>query len=291
MLLTTTRSIRLTMSALIMSASFLPDAKATPDSTTNASRSYAPQATLTLVAVLALFVAAVPLASTPAVAQDADPEVSEPASDLVTGNSEYVSPLHETAYAEVHRVDLPPGARLTPHEGGERAVYSLNAYTLRFEAEGDTVAERSFESGEVHYHPSGVHAADTPENVSDETASFVIFERVEGSLPTTPSADGETLDAVTIPEGATRDVRLENDDFTVHHITLESGASLPPHFGPARVVYSLTDYTLTFVDSDSDTRSERSFAEGDLHDHEAGRHAVENTGDQPAEYLVVAFKQ
>jgi hypothetical protein len=45
------------------------------------------------------------------------------------------------------------------------------------------------------------------------------------------------------------------------------------------------------VDPDSDTRTAQSFAEGDLHDHEAGLHAVENTGDRRAEYLVVAFKQ
>ena len=93
-----------------------------------------------------------------------------------------------------------------------------------------------------------------------------------------------------MPDGATHEVPLANDDFTVHHIALEPGASLPSHYGYPRIVYALSEYT-RFVDPDTDARTERSFAEGDLHDHGAGMHAVENTGDQRAEYLVVAFKR
>jgi len=212
----------------------------------------------------------------------------EPASDLAALNSEYATTPYETAYADVHRIDLPTGESIAPHEGGPRVIYSINAYTMRLETD-ETTSERAFEAGEVHYHTGGVHAVHLPENVSDETASFLAFERT-GPLPAAPSSDGETLDAVSIPDGATHEVPLDNDDFTVHHIALDPGASLPSHYGNPRIVYALSEYTLTFVDPDSDTRTERSFEEGDLHDHAAGLHAVENTGDQRAEYLAVEFK-
>ena len=218
-------------------------------------------------------------------------EAAEPAGDSVAANSDYVSTLYETAYAAVHRIDLPRGASLAPHKGGARVVYSISAYTMQMKSDDGTVSERAFEAGDVHYHSGGVHASSDPKNIGDEAASFVVFERTEGSLPTESSPDGQVLDEITPPEDATHEVLLENEDFTVHHIALEPGASLPPHAGHARIVYSRSDYTLTFIDRDSDTRTEQSFAEGDLHDHGAGMHAVENTGDQRADYLVVAFKQ
>ena len=223
-------------------------------------------------------------------ADDASSDGAAPPSDLAALNSEYATTPYETAYADVHRIDLTTGESIAPHEGGPRVIYSINAYTMRLETDG-TSSERTFEAGEVHSHTGGVHAVAAPENMGDETASFLAFERTEGSLPAASSPDGETLDAVSIPEGATHEVPLDNDDFTVHRIALEPGASLPSHYGYPRIIYALTDYTLTLIDPDSDARTERSFAEGDLHDHGAGTHAVENTGDQRAEYLVVAFKR
>jgi len=219
-------------------------------------------------------------------AGDATSAETEPASDLAALNSEYASTPHETAYAHAHRVDLPAGASIAPHEGGARVIYSLSPYTIRFETDG-TASEQTFAAGDLHYHESGVHAVD---NTGDQPAQFMAFERIDGPLPDTAST-GETLDAVSIPDGATHEVPLENDRVTVHRITLEPGASLPSHYGYPRIVYALADYTLTYIDPDTDVRTERSFTQGDLHDHEAGLHTVENTGDERAEYLVVAFKQ
>jgi len=217
---------------------------------------------------------------------DATSAETEPARDLAALNSEYAATPYETAYADVHRIDLPAGATIAPHEGGPRVIYSLSAYTLQFETDG-TTSERTFEAGEVHFHASGVHAAD---NTGDQAASYMAFERTGGPL-TAAVSTGETLDAVSIPDGTTHEVPLENDRVTVHRIALEPGASLPSHYGYPRIVYALSDYTLTYTDPDTDVRTERSFTEGDLHDHEAGPHAVENTGDERAEYIVVAFKQ
>jgi quercetin dioxygenase-like cupin family protein len=216
-------------------------------------------------------------------AASADPE---PARDLAALDSEHASTVHETTFANVYRVDLPPGAAIAPHDGGPRVIYSLNAYTLRFEAD-ETSAERTFEAGEVHYHAGGVHAV---ENIGDQVASFMAFERTGNPLPAA-APTGQTLEATSIPKGATHEIPLENDRVTVHRIALDPGASLPSHYGDPRIVYSLSDYTLGFMDADGEAHTPKSFSEGEVHDHEAGRHAVENPGDQRAEYLVVAFKQ
>ena len=213
----------------------------------------------------------------------ADPE---PASDLAALDSEHAETPHQTDYAHVHRINLPTGASIAPHEGGPRVIYSLSDYTLRFETDG-TASESSFESGDVHDHGGGVHAV---ENTGDQPASFAAFERIDGELPEA-SPSGETLDAVSMPDGATHEVLLDNDRVTVHRIALEPGTSLPSHYGFPRIVYALSDYTVTFIDPDADERTEQSFSAGDAHDHDPGMHTVENTGDQRAEYLVVAFTE
>lgn len=202
--------------------------------------------------------------------------------------SEHVTTLHRTAYAVVRRVDLPAGAALPEHEGGPRVIYSLRPYTMRFEAEGQS-SERHFEAGDVHFHSAGPHAV---QNTGDQPAAFLAFMRTDGPLPAAHPDTGLDDAAASLPEGATHEVVLENDRVLVRRVALEPGASIPPHDGPPpRIVYALTDYTLTVGDPDDVTREERSFAKGDLDDYGPGRQRVENTRDTRAEYLVVAFKQ
>lgn len=210
-----------------------------------------------------------------------DQSISRPASDHVTT-------VHRTPYAVVRRVDLPAEAGLPEHEGGPRVMYSLRPYTMRFEAEGQS-SERHFEDGDVHFHAEGPHAV---QNTGDQPAAFLAFVRTDGSLPA-GSPDEDLGDAAaSLPDGASHEVVLENDRVLVRRVALEPGASIPPHDAPPpRIVYALTDYTLTIGDPEDAPREERSFAEGDLHDHGPGRERVENTGDTRAAYLVVAFKQ
>jgi predicted metal-dependent enzyme (double-stranded beta helix superfamily) len=212
---------------------------------------------------------------------------SEPAPRLAALESEYVTMLFEAPFARVHRINLPAGAAIGPHEGGDRVLYSVNGYTVRLDTSDTEGRERSFTPGDVHFHSGGVHSV---VNTGTGDASYLVFERTEAALGDV-SPDGETLDAVSIPDGATHEILLENDRAIAHRITLDPGASLPPHAGYPRIVYALTEYTLAFVDLQTDERTERSFTEGDLHEHGAGTHQVENTGDSPAEYVVVAFKR
>jgi quercetin dioxygenase-like cupin family protein len=202
--------------------------------------------------------------------------------------SQHVTTLHQTSYAVVQRVDLPAGAALPEHEGGPRVVYSRRPYTMRFEAEGQS-SERHFEAGDVHFHSAGPHAI---QNTGDQPAAFLVFVRTDAPLPAARADERLAAAAASLPADATHEVVLENDQVLVHRVALEPGASISPHDGPPpRIVYALTDYTLTVGDPEDDAREEQSFAKGDLDDYGPGRQRVENTGDTRAEYLVVAFKQ
>jgi quercetin dioxygenase-like cupin family protein len=190
--------------------------------------------------------------------------------------------LFENSYVEVMQARLAPGESLPPHEGGNRVIYSLTDYEIRFEQQGQEM-QRSFSEGDVHFHEAGPHSV---ENVGDTTARFVVFERLEAALPeamdTTPAQD---LSEEAAP--AKQDTLLENDVAEVHVVSLEAGQSLPDHRGRARVIYSLSDYRVRFMQGgDSE---ERSFEQGSVHYHAPGVHAVENIGDQAARFMVVEF--
>lgn len=205
--------------------------------------------------------------------------------DVAALDSPYVTTPVEAGFAELHRVTLPPGASLARHRGGARVIYSLDGYDLRFTT-GDLDTTRTFASSALHYHEAGVHAV---ANAEGDSAAFVVFER----LPSTPvpgDVGAPLLDDMTLPDGARDDVLLENDAVKVHRVTLDPGAALPEHAGYARLIYAESAYTLTFTTPDGEETS-ASYAVGDAHAHAAGRHAVANTGDTQATYLVVAFKE
>ena len=77
---------------------------------------------------------------------------------------------------------------------------------------------------------------------------------------------------------------LRREHVDVHRVTLAPGDSLAPHQGGERVVYALSDLALRLT-ADGEVE-ERTFAEGDVHHHGGGVHAVANVGDAPAEFLI-----
>jgi quercetin dioxygenase-like cupin family protein len=169
-----------------------------------------------------------------------DPEKSsadaDPAGDVTALNSEYVEIPFETAYASVHRVELPEGAALSPHQGGPRVVYSLQPYTVQFKTE-ETTTERTFDADEAHYHSGGVHEV---VNTGDQSAAFLVFERTGGALPSS-SANGPTLDERSLPKGATHEVVFDNDRMAVHRVALTPGTALPTYYWFVRP-HSLSQY-------------------------------------------------
>jgi hypothetical protein len=99
----------------------------------------------------------------------------------------------------------------------------------------------------------------------------------------TPRASEEAAAPLAID--AVRQVVLDNEFATAFTLTLEPGQSVAPHEGAARVVYSLSDYTIRYSEG-ADSR-ETSWRTGDAHVHAPGTHAIANTGTTTARLLVV----
>jgi uncharacterized cupin superfamily protein len=216
-------------------------------------------------------------------AQDEAGEMAEAPAGAVAAAPLELDALREEVLAnewiDAFTVTLEPGQAVAPHEGRARFIYSLSDYTIRY-TEGDATRETTWQAGEVHAHEAGSHAM---ENVGTTPARLLIVSRLDAPLP-----GGESVPSDDVEDGAT--LRLDDDRFRVTEIALPAGATRPMHGGMARLVYSLSDYTLRYTE-DGGEPSEQTFAAGDAHWHAAGQHAVENSGETEARFLVVALKQ
>lgn len=97
----------------------------------------------------------------------------------------------------------------------------------------------------------------------------------------------ETQVVEDIVQAAPDEVKMiyENEFAQLMHVRLEAGESLPMHEGQERAIYALGEYQLEWTDGE--TTKQSNWKKGQMHWHEAGKHAVKNVGTQPAEYLVV----
>ena len=210
-------------------------------------------------------------------AQDFNPtELSEVAPD-------HVEVLFEDEHTALMAVRLAPGDSLPEHDGGHRVIYSLSEYVVTHMEDGGSHTQL-WKEGMVHWHDSGRHAV---QNTGTTEARFLvavckILEHEEGPA----NLEGAALSAVA-PE--TTRVILENDDAQVTEVRVPAGGTLPEHGGYYRLVYSQTPYSVTLT-VDNGEQESRTFEPGDVHAHEASKHALENTGETDAEFLIFAWK-
>lgn len=80
-------------------------------------------------------------------------------------------------------------------------------------------------------------------------------------------------------------VAFQNEYIRVLRFDIEPNESLPPHTGRHRVIYSLTDYELDWMEG-GEALGRRTWNEGDVHVHDAAIHEARNTGDTIASFLV-----
>lgn len=98
------------------------------------------------------------------------------------------------------------------------------------------------------------------------------------------STEASTAEAV-MPE-----VVFENDYAKVVKVTLAPGEALASHQGEARVIYSLTDYSIDWEEQGK-AEGTKSWKKGDVHVHEAGQHSARNNGNSTAEWLAFVKKE
>ncbi|WP_100629912.1 hypothetical protein [Algoriphagus formosus] len=193
--------------------------------------------------------------------------------------------VFENDFAKVMKVSLAPGTSQPSHEGENRIIYSLNDYTIEWEEQGENKGEQSWKKGDVHFHEAGDHAA---KNNGTTAAEWLVFTKKNTELP---SCEGNSVnnDVNTVSSDYTK-VLIDNDIFKVTEVSLPSGASIPMHAGINRMIYSVSDFQIAY-ESDKEGKSEKQFAAGDIHWHEACQHALENIGETEAKFIVVAYKR
>ena len=190
-------------------------------------------------------------------------------------------------YASALKISLEPGQQLPWHKGEPRVIYSLSDYSVRFKVDpSDTSSEKNYlNAGDVHWHEENVHSV---ENTGNSTADYIVIERLARPLPDMNDTSSASDIEVAAPKGTTS--LLDNRHVKVVRVELMPGEETPMHSATARLIYSLTNYAISF--NTAERKAEESeFAKGDMHWHSGGKHAVHNTGDSTARFVVFEFKQ
>lgn len=81
---------------------------------------------------------------------------------------------------------------------------------------------------------------------------------------------------------------FENDYAKVEEFNLEPGDNQQMHYGTNRVIYSLNDYEISWLESDNELEKKK-WKKGDVHYHNKDFHKARNVGDNTAKWL--AFRQ
>lgn len=200
---------------------------------------------------------------------------------LMPGNTQL---LFENDYVRVLNVTLEPGEAQPLHECGNRFIYALGDYTINYYQPHDTL-EIPWNEGGVHWHERGMHAV---ENAGETVADYLVIERKEKNLPRVDESLHE-MDPVIIETGFVTEV-FENDHARVSRVDLPPGESIPDHQGTHRLIFAMSDFEVRYT-SESEETVERTFSKKDFHWHPAGTHAVENTGDTNAEFVIFTYIQ
>jgi quercetin dioxygenase-like cupin family protein len=197
---------------------------------------------------------------------------------------EIATTLFENEYTRVRKITLNAGEEQPTHDGKARLVYSMNDYTISWQEGGIDKGTKVWQTGDLHFHRPGKHSA---RNIGNQTAMWLVFERIADDLPPCGDMDVES-DIASLEEDVSGHV-MENEWFKVERVSIEPGVVVPEHEGINRVIYSLSDYTI-FYESDTDEGQNHTFSSGDIHWHEACNHSLKNIGETTAEFLVIAYK-
>ncbi len=217
-------------------------------------------------------------------AQAANTSISEVYPDITSASPNLAEKLFENPYVYVWRVTLSPGDSIPMHKGNDRIIYSETDYTLRFLTIDGESSKQSWSNGEAHWHESGTHAVI---NTGNTSAQYLVAERKSQSLPKC----AEEMNSPEISDVAMEMTTsiLENESAKVLRMDLPPNTSLPQHDGMNRLIYSLSDYQISFSDVEGE-EDESSYQTGDLHWHDACPHEVANIGQDTATFLVLGFQ-
>jgi len=212
-----------------------------------------------------------------------DTEKDKPIEELAIRT---VSPvvIFENDYTIISKISLAPGESQSTHEGEIRVIHALTDYSIDWEEQGNKLGTKTWKKGDVHFHEAGTHAA---KNNGTTLAEWLVFTKKSTDLP--ECGENTVENDVTSVSTDFAQTLFENEDFKMTQVSLPVGESIPMHSGINRIIYSLTDYNLKY-ESDKEDKLDKVFNSGDIHWHEACKHALENNGDTEAKFLVVSYR-
>jgi hypothetical protein len=208
----------------------------------------------------------------------------EPVEDVFAAHPDLASLIFENDYVRVAEFTLEPGDALPLHHGGKRVVYAMSDYTLEWSEGEAEPTSKKWRSSAVHFHDAIAHAA---KNTGNTVAHYLVVSRKQVPIPIIEAYDKDR-DAGTV-DADHSEVILDNDHVRVIEVQIPPGDKQPTHHGLNRVIYALSDYSITYT-SDRTGTKESDVEAGEAHWHGRDAHAVENTGETEAHYLIFAWK-
>jgi quercetin dioxygenase-like cupin family protein len=204
--------------------------------------------------------------------------------EIAAQTPQHAKLLFENDYVMVAEFTIEPGDSIPSHYGRNRAVYALDDYKMKF-TYGDNQIIEEPKKDTIHWHQEGIHAA---ENMGEVVARFiVVFRKLSRLFDYSVIGTAKDFTCVAAEHS---EVLLENPYMRVARFTLLPGETLPLHRGLNRVTYSLTAYDLKYI-SDTVGTLEQSCDAGSVHYYEADSHAIENSGETAARYLMFEMKE
>lgn len=212
------------------------------------------------------------------------PKKAEVVEDIVAAAPGMTRVIFENDYVRAIEFTVPAGEKLPLHKGAARVVYALSDYKILF-TEGSESNEKEWFKGQAHWHDAIAHSL---ENIGETEAKFLVVARKDVPLAETAAYDVDS-DAAMVDAMHTQMV-FDNDFVRVAEVRIPPGSKQPMHHGLNRLIYALSDYTITYSSDQADDK-ESSFSAGDAHWHSADEHAVANSGETEAQFLVIQFKK
>ncbi len=219
--------------------------------------------------------------STPDTGEDAEAGAGVAIEDVQVEHPEMVQELFRNDWIHVAKFHIPVGDTLPMHRGGERTVYSLTDYTVRFKhGERENVVTK--QAGTAHWHAAEPHEA---ENVGDTPVRAIIATRTKETLP---GNGGTPVSLAQVAPDVAR-VLLDNGRVQVYEVTLAAGAGIPEHVGMNRLLIARGAFSLEIGDPETAVEV-RPFSQGDLYWAQTHDVEIRNVGEQDAVFVIIEFK-
>ncbi|HYA61862.1 MAG TPA: hypothetical protein VED66_01585 [Candidatus Sulfotelmatobacter sp.] len=201
--------------------------------------------------------------------------------DSVKADATHHKVEFENSEVRVVRWMIPPGDKTANHSHPNNVNIYLTDVNVKVTTPDGKTNEVHGKAGGAAWRGPTTHVV---ENIGTKPVEGILVE---------PKKPASALPAgakdVIAADPKHDKVEFENEQVRVIRYTFEPGGKSPMHGHPDNVQVVLTDTTSTVTTPDGKTTPTVAKA-GEVHWRQAGQHAVQNTGQQPFEGVLVEMK-